>query len=340
MNPSEGGELEFRLRDNLAVQYQIDGARKVYDRFILNEFSDNPVDFEQKTIETLGLVGIKGSEVIADVGTADGHFLQLLRLYGHTGELIGIEPNTQQFEHAPLWQPLDPDPLLELIKAIHGPEAVKGFYQKLSTELATSLPDGIKLLEGHANYIPLPNQSVDVMSALFSFYHVDTEKQPQAFAEIKRVLKQEGVFVLTTSSQDNKLGHRIFERAIAKSLGVAKPPTMNSGFNTERAETELPKYFEYVYQFVNSATMLITNSDRLQAYLRSQRSLRDQYNPIPDEVAFERALNEIVASRIIALIKHGEKKQFTDIIRRSMFICSDRPLEPGADFERVLPTGT
>jgi SAM-dependent methyltransferase len=162
-------------------------------------------------------------------------------------------------------------------------------------------------------------------------------KQSQAFAEFKRVLKPAGRFVLATSGTDNKVRHRMLEQQIANNFDqkTTAPKLMNAGFNTERAEAELPKYFNHVYAYKQDSKMVIDDDDRVDAYLDSLRSLRDQFYPVPDEFAFEDALVDVVLPQI----EHDMSKygRFIDLIRRSIFICSDNQalLHEPSDFVPV-----
>jgi SAM-dependent methyltransferase len=158
---------------------------------------------------------------------------------------------------------------------------------------------------------------------MFMLYHLPESKQSQAFAEFKRVLKPDGRFVLATSGTDNKVRHRMLEQQIANNFDqkTTAPKLMNAGFNTERAEAELPKYFSHVYAYKQDSKMVIDDDDRVDAYLDSLRSLRDQFDPVPDEFTFEDALVDVVLPQI----EHdmGKYGRFIDLIRRSIFICSD-----------------
>jgi len=324
MSNDSDGEFTSGNSDLLERHYEKDGARKVTDRFRLYDLAANPCNFELKTVDTLTSLTAIGDNTILDLGTSDAHFLQLLHLCDHRGRLIGVEPNTEQYNQGPLWQPLDPDPIFEAIKKSSGLEASEEYLRELASTVSHSVPDGIELFEGNANYIPLPSDSVDVLTAMFMFYHVPEDKQEQAYAEIKRVIKPDGLFILTTSGKDNKKQHRVLEKAIAERLGITEPALMNSGFTTEKAEVELPKHFRYIYRFLHNDKIQITDNYGVRCYLRSQQSLMDQYDPVPDKETFDDVLAKIVFDVIMKAI--AQKKVFTDPIRQSMFLCSDVPL--------------
>src|SRR5690606_28222418 len=173
--------------------------------------------------------------------------------------------------------------------------------------------------EGCANTIDLPDNSADVVSAMGVMYHVLKRKQPAAFAEIKRILRPEGVFVLATSGSQNKLKHREIEKKIAETLSVptAEPKLMNAGFNTETAEQELPKYFKNVYMYEHRGEFVIDSREKIQAYLNSLRSLRDQFDPVPSPDEFEQILTSVAMPRLEHEIFLQGK--YTDVFRRSVF---------------------
>lgn len=313
---SSGGPENF-----FSSQY-MNGPEKVQARFELYKFGRPYLDIEDKVINSLQIIG---DESWCDVGTSTGSFLQKIRMYGHIGELSGVEPNTMQYNYASIWEPLDEDPVRERLQRNMGNYLGSLVINKISNKISNAIPRDISLLSGHANKIPLENNSQNILSEMFMFYHIPEYKQQGAIDEIKRVLKPDGLFVLATSGIDNKFRHRMLEQKIADSMEnkVIAPKLMNDGFSTEKAQLVLPQNFKYNKIYFNETDMVIDSSYRLKKYLNSLRSLHDQFSPIPSTSDFEEVLNYEIAPEIIYEIeKNGE---FVDKIRRSIIISSDKP---------------
>lgn len=296
-------------------------------RFETYNYAAEPVDFEALVADSLGLHS--SDKDIVDVGTADGGFLYRLRWeYEAAGSLTGIDPNISQFniDHTPK-SPI----FMSLVKT-----ALDGYFGRSSSEedllKSLSLPENqspVNLLEGRAHDLSkLKDDSADLLTAMFMLYHVAQDERDVAFSEFKRVLKPEGVFVIATSGNDNKRQHRIFEQAIAEQLGpsVIPPQPMNAGFTTEKASLLIPEHFKHVYRFDQATNMRIGDTMRsLLVYYDSLRSLRNQYQPEPTEKAFDGAIKDTAQKTILkAILGNGV---FLDIIRRSLFMASDSPLD-------------
>lgn len=292
-------------------------------RFEVYKLMEPYINVESLAIDVLGLTG---QETIVDVGTGDGSFLWRLRAEkGYHGRLIGIEPNTKQFETAAIWQSAespninpDIDPVDNFIQKY----VASGIFSKVT---GVESPFSVELYKGDAENIPLDDGLADVLCAMFMLYHIPTDEQPAAIEEFKRVLKPGGVMVATTSSSYNKCLHRELEKDIAQDLGIKRPLVMNSQYTTEIARLDLPLFFEHVYEYVFDSVIGIYDEQDAEIYLNSLRSLRDQFVPVPDQTTFEDALQKAAVPVIKAQIEHNGKA--LDFASRSIFICSDRPLD-------------
>lgn len=321
--------------DHFTSQYG-EGPQKVEARFRLYDFLRPPFDVETKILESIGLLG---SETWVDVGTANGQFLKLIESCGHQGDLIGVEPNTGQFNHALRWEPINPDPVIEKLESVLGHTAAALIAEDYSSE--TSSSKRIKLLKGTADSLPVETSSAHVVSVKGVMYHVPERKQDKAFQEFQRVLRPDGLFILTTTGMENKINHRKFEQKIANYMPVKTraPDLMNAGFNSQRASNVLPRRFSNVKMLRNASEIVINSEVRLEAYLNSLRSLRDQFDPIMDENTFEEALDYVVVPEIEHDInKYGE---FVDLASHSISVCSRQPLnlhDPDNRFETLAET--
>ncbi len=268
------------------------GATNVEHRFALYDLAQKVVNFDDKIASSLGLTG---NETIADVGTSNGEFLFNLRAnpYRHQGELYGIDPHPAQFPHE--------------FKADDA---------------------NIHFLRGYADSLPLDANSVDIVTEKFMFYHIAPDKHQAAIDEVKRVLAPGGRFVLATSGDFNKVRHREFEARIAHSLQVQKPPYMNDGYDTESAMADLPSQFRYVLHYQQHSLMVIDKEYKLQVYMASMRSLRDQYDPPLTAATADRLAVEAAEQQVEGMIRNEirERGRYLDYVMRDFFICSDEKL--------------
>lgn len=301
-------------------------------RFLLNEFARDPKD-----IEALAYVGSNTTQTqrLLDVGAADGAFFERLAFeFLHTGEMFAVDINPEQFLRRNY-----PTFTNEHIRG-----GVKEF--KVFDALLRNLPIDVTQLKfeddeeqtatayhrlaGDVSNLEFPDKSFDTVFALFMLYHVPDSEREGALVEIKRVLKDEGVFVMASSGSNNKENHRVYEGKIAKKLGVEPPVRMNFGFTTEKAIEIIPKHFKHVFVLSQETEMVIKTDFEIAAYIASQVSLYNQYTPIPPKEDFQTqmtALEEEIRS-IIAV--DGE---FIDTISRSIIIGTDDssfvPGDPG-----------
>lgn len=298
-------------------------------RFLLYELTEQVVDFDALLVDTIFR---NGDEDLVDIGAADGSLLSLLGACAHEGLRIGVEPNIGQATgRSP---ELSPRSLSGSLGRIVGQALSRETRERLIGLLGGSRDERLNIVEGTASNIPLGDNAADVVTAMFMFYHIPEPEQKKAFDEVKRVLRPDGVLALATSGLENKLQHRLFEQDIASHLGnYAAPTAMNCGFNTDRAEKELPNNFEYVYLFKQQDWMVIDNDEKVEMYINSLRSLRDQFEPVPSVMQFELALDRVVRPKIQETI--AANGRFVDIVQRSVAICSDAEQTLDPRFEQL-----
>jgi SAM-dependent methyltransferase len=289
------------------------------------------MNLENYAISTLKKLGKLPAEAsVLDVGTADAALYDRLTIeFEHKGPFWGIDPNTNQFSDLTKIK-FTPEDWLRLKKSNIKLPIDLDSLAALQTDQQTisAFGDNLILKEGRANDLSdFSDNSVDTLFAMSMLYHVPQQEREQAYKEFKRVVKPEGAIMIATSGINNKRVHRELEAQVAQRLGIFPPKLMNASFTTEKAEQELPKHFDYVYMFKHKSEIQI-GIDGISAYMRSQKSLRDQYHPIPGRGEFDAALYRIVVPRIAREII--ERGYFIDEAHRSLILASNQPI-PGAD---------
>lgn len=272
----------------------------LFYRWKAYEHSLGKVDTEAEIVESLGLT--TGEETVVDVGTGPGWFLfDLMNRYNHRGKLIGIDPITEQFDDIGLW------------RGYNSPE-----YHAFMSR--------VDLRQGRAQRIPVNDSCADRVLSAFSMYHVPAREQGRALSEIKRIMKADAKFVLSTSGPSNKVRQREFEKKIAQYLSESTsvphtpPKRMNQSYDSVRAAEHLPKHFEIVKHKPLWDHLAFYSEDDVYDYVLSIESMKDQFDPIPRKSEYHDALLNVVYPVIINEInKFGS---FIDYMERDIFECS------------------
>lgn len=246
------------------------------------------VDLFKSIVDKLEL---QGDETILDIGCADGRDLRRLDAeFGHTGRLIGSDLYLGASEYY-----------------------LDNGYTPLETNEKM-------FIAADAESIPLADDSIDVLMALFVLYHVNDPQK--ALEEFKRVVKPGGTVVIATSGKGNKLKHREFEAMISDSLGLERIPIFSAKFDADVAEEALPAHFENIRTFYQQDTRRYTLED-YSAYIASIDSMKDSLKPIPPWSLWKNAVDELVVPAVLSEI--AEKGVFEDAIDRWYFICKNSP---------------
>jgi ubiquinone/menaquinone biosynthesis C-methylase UbiE len=315
-------------------------AANVRARFEVYKYAADPLDVEEKALDSLELIGkLSTHSTVMDVGTADAALLDILRInHGHEGPFWGIDPNTNQFINYDRFDFKEED-WAQLEQAKKTPpidlEALKKIQAESRAEFRPFL-NNVRLLEGRAQDLgTFEDDSVDVLFAMFMLYHLPRPERNLAFQGFRRVLRPPGVFVVATSGQYNKKEHREFERLIAEELGIQPPAPMNAGFTTEKAQEEVPKFFRHFYLLDHQSEIQLEREGAVWSYISSLKSLRDQFKPVPEVLYFEEAIKRIVIPSIAK--QRQSKGYFTDYAHRSLGFGSDEPLDGlvEAGFKRI-----
>jgi len=337
MTKYPSGEIEPNA-NILARNYQT--SQNVRARFMLYDFADEPMDMEAIVIDGLGL---KSNETVVDVGTADGNFLKRLEIeYGHTGLLLGVEPNyTQANKQEPAWDPMSTGELAKSLSMNRNRSKIENIGASMLQDIIKTFdenePYKFNIVAATADAIPLKSNIAGAVTGFSVLYHLKKDDRPVAFNEFKRLGDR---FAGSTSGETNKANHRLIEQEIGEYLSqigieTTVPAPMNTGFTTEKAKLELPQYYTNVYMVEQNCKMLINTAFRAERYLNSLMSMWNQFDPVPPEEAYREILLSRVYPMINRVMLNNPDRSFIDHISRSAFICSDEPINPGNGFERV-----
>ncbi|OVE79904.1 hypothetical protein BVY01_01290 [bacterium I07] len=261
------------------------------------EYVQPHFDMQTEIINNLRFMGkLTGNEDLLDVGCSDGSFLVDLRyLYQHHDGLTGLEPHLEQLEG-------DLDTDLSFVEELNNME-------------------DIDIVKGVVQSMPFADNTFDGVFARRMMYEVPEYEQRQAMLEIKRVSKEKGFFVLTTSGYFNKPEHRKFEDRIAHFLGITSPPLMNASYTAQRAAIELPKWFNHIEPIWQDGTMVFKSTEEAEDYYLSIVTMQDQFNPIPNIGALRQAIDMVVRKEVEESI--ALTGDFRDPIELAGFICWD-----------------
>lgn len=150
----------------------------------------------------------------------------------------------------------------------------------------------IKIFNGDVQALPFPDRTFDVALANHMLYHVpDVER---AIAELRRVLKPDGVLIAATNSEYNMVE---FEQLIARAclaLRINRAEIENmlramhdllSGFRLENGTTLLAQHFFAVERCDLPAALIFQTPQPILDYIDSMRALHEPY--LPPSVTWE-----------------------------------------------------
>lgn len=163
-NPADRSVVKESLYQYVGASYSTEARSRLYLKL-----SKNPEDVHEIIYDRVA-EGLRGDETVVDVGCGQGKFLLKMRDNGHLGPLIGINDNEDHF-----W-------------------LARRYIEKEGV-------DNLALVVGDAHKLPLGNESADVVTAQFLWYHV---KYPWlAIDEARRILKPGGRLIAGLRSPDN-----------------------------------------------------------------------------------------------------------------------------------------
>lgn len=292
-------------------------AKLVADRWAVYELTEEGPDHFESQIA--GSINYESVQRVVDIGSSNGNFINLVAgMGGPDVQTFGVEPNMGQYN-----QTRDESISSELAKTISqhiGRLSMQDTFSKHAI-----------MITGEAQKLPLQENSVDIVTSLYMLYHLSNDQQNNAIKEVIRVMHSHGVFLLTTSGDDNKHGHRFIEEQIAEELKIAPPAHMNKGFTSEKAGVMLADYFDDVYRIDTRSAIDISSDDAKSIYVDSQLSLANQYGTPQD-----RNNHEFIHTVTKHVTQALADRDFYDTAHRTLFICSNSDLKSSQLF--TLPS--
>ncbi len=365
MTISESPDYWNSLYDTPDGKTGVDIRQMVYQ--LLKPGVEAP-DYDQIVIEGAQLAGISNEARILDIGCSFPRFLQLWRMAGHKGELIGIDPNVKQFGDLPYWELRGSSAEFEALQREGNPVKLAEFFRLMGRPGQGDF-EGIKLYRAGAGFIPLQSDSVDLDVSIFSGYHAFVHRQ--ALEEAKRVLKvarrrdhmilpgeRAGISAFATSGNENKRRMQKDQVTMASLITIilkqeiAPPPPLQDGFTSEDAAAILPEIYKYVYR--RPFRQEIVYNLGKEIVLMAHRTFRPSFRPASGELptqfrdlsserpiikpkVFEYALQAVVAGHIDDAMEAG--RDITDIASRDVFFGSDEPIDELTELEFKPITG-
>ncbi|MGC9543025.1 class I SAM-dependent methyltransferase [Streptomyces sp. UG1] len=169
-----------------------------------------------------------------------------------------------------------------------------------------------------AGRLPLASGSVDAALAMHMLYHVPDI--PQAVGELSRVVRRDGLLVVSTNSGRDKAElFELWRRAADDVLGTGRGPdriSLSARFTLEKAPSLLGQGFGRVERIELSGTVTVHDPDPVITHLASYRAWADQHD-VPFAATIERAraiLDEHIA-------RHGA---FEVKCRAGILLCRHR----------------
>lgn len=314
-----------------------------------------PPDYDLEIIAGLQHAELSPLSTIVDIGCSfPGGFLKLCGLTGLRARLIGIDPYAKQFSGLPY---LEPQGSREEFQALlcEGDDARLAQFFKQVGEPAADEFKNITLYQAGADFIPLPDCSVDAVTTIFSGYHAF--QNHEALAEVKRILKRPspmgakteraGIHADANSGNENKEGMIEDEGRVAEVLSVitgckiSPPPPLQAGFTSEDTLETFPGMYRHVYVkrieqeiVFNVGREIVLSAHRTyrDSYMVEDSSLPEKYRdvsyddkPVVNERTFERALETVVSGQIDDAEEAGEV--ITDKVRRTIIFASDDEID-------------
>lgn len=330
---------EAQLAKNYA---SIQGVKMRWEYYKLGEKHE---DLDELIISTLLATGFLPTheKPVIETGPAAGDLLGEMVLRGLASRVKGIEKHSGVLKDA-----FDLDVTPEELRKFLEKAETRGWQLGIDPESegiqkkVGSYNERRQLIKGSAHDLSEHKDGdTKLFLALYMLYHLSEKERAQALKEIYRILEYEGIAVIATSGNQidgtgNKDGLHRLEQMTADVTDSIAPPPMNEGFPGNKATEQLSKQFPYVYyyeytdevilKYGETAEEFVEAERRLDIYMDSLRSLKNQFKPEPSDKLFE--------SVIEAIIKPMIRQQmwmpggYTDNICRVIYLCSKKEI-PG-----------
>ncbi|NLE50454.1 MAG: class I SAM-dependent methyltransferase [Chloroflexi bacterium] len=255
-------------RENLTTRmYATDEHLAVRYR-IHEQYSRPVVDFQRWVLDT---VQWSGDEWVLDVGSGPGAYF------------AGVAERTPHGRH------------------VAGDLSFGMVRQACQSDAA---PD-FTVLNFDAQRLPFPDGTFHVVLANHMLYHVAA--LPGALAEIRRVLRPDGVLIAGTNSRDNMPELDTLARRACALLGCPLPPSnADSRFSLESGPGLLAHYFRAVARYDLPGAFHFPEVDPVLDYVNSMRAAHEPQ--LPEDVSWAEFLG-VMEKQVARLIRHfGELK--------------------------------
>lgn len=296
------------------------------------EPGEYPTDYDAEVIQAAYMAGLDTNATIVDIGCSFPKFLELWQETGHTGRLIGVEPNYRQFNDLPYWKPLKA--AQKVIELMDATEPAQNGELYVADWGKSKVIEGVELFHTDAGNLPVADKSVDLATAMWCLYQIDEESQVPALNHIASKLKPEGMFAATLSGAQNKPAFIRLTEKLAHFMSelnqttILPPPPLQDGFTSEKAAQVLPSIFSYVYTKHIRQPLIVHDTLSMTFMFNALLSLADRFvddtgNPIAEQVLRDHVLmyfREVLGPQI------REGKFFHDQTDRTIFFCSQQPL--------------
>lgn len=238
-------------------------------RYRIHErYSRPPVDFQKWVLDS---VQWSGDEWVLDLGCGPGTYF------------AGVA------ERAPRGRHVAGDLSFGMARQAHESNAAETFT----------------VLNLDAQQLPFADATFDVVLANHMLYHIAA--LPGALAEIRRVLRPDGLLVAGTNSQDNLPELDTLARRACALLGCPRVfSKAENGFTLERGPALLGRYFRAVARYDLPGAFHFPEVDPVLDYINSMRSARESL--LPEDVSWADFMG-MMEKQIARLIRHfGELK--------------------------------
>lgn len=193
-----------------------------------------------------------------------------------------------------------------------------GMFEVAQEKAQQNNLSSIQFQKGDVQNIPFPSNSFDRVVAMHMLYHAnDIDK---ALSEISRVLKPEGMVVITANSMHSRIKLGSLKDLAAHLMNREVFTDPNKRFNLEIGPEMVQKYFSYVLLKVFESTLHLKDS---QPYIQYFDSLKSFWQPTPNYEEWEKVMLSVQKYIEEEIASAGE---FTDNTGFGVIIGSNSPI--------------
>lgn len=232
--------------------------------------------------EVINISNLKDNQSLLDVGCGTGKLLL---------KVTSLRPDSNLF----------------------GIDISAGVFKNVRTEAVKKrLPIHFQVAD--AQQMPFANASFNRVFAMHMLYHL--QDIDQALSQIKRVLKFDGMAIITANSMHNRKKLNILKAQAAKIMGRETFTDPNMRFNLEYGSEMVKKHFPSVRIKLFESMLRLNNP---QPYLDYFDSLRLFWQPIPSDYEWSQVL---ASTKKYVETQIKSKGEFTDQLGFGIIIAS------------------